>query len=99
MPGHVGAASGLAVEVDLEALPIAEGVAEVAAALGVPAWELAAGAGEDYELCVCVPAERRDEAQAAAGLTWVGRCVEGEPGVRLLERGEARSLAGFEHVV
>jgi thiamine-monophosphate kinase len=96
---HVGEASGVQVEIDLDSLPVADGVPAVAKQLGVPAWHLAAGAGEDYELCVCVPEDRRDEAQAAAGLTWVGRCVEGAPGVRLSERGEPRSVAGFEHVV
>jgi thiamine-monophosphate kinase len=94
---HVGEASGVTLEVDLDALPVADGVRGVAEALGVPAWELAAAAGEDYELCVCVPEARRAQVEAAVALTWVGRCVEGEPGVRLLERGEARVVKGFEH--
>jgi thiamine-monophosphate kinase len=93
---HVAQASGVTIEVDLGALPVAEGVGAIAEELGVPAWELAAGAGDDYELLVCVPEGRQD---AAAGITWVGRCVAGEPGVRLLEGGEARSISGFEHVV
>jgi thiamine-monophosphate kinase len=77
--GHIARASGVCVEIDLGALPLDEGVAEIAAELGVPAWQLAAGAGEDYELCVCIaPADRR-RAEAAlaelggARLTWVGR--------------------------
>jgi thiamine-monophosphate kinase len=80
--GHIARASGVRVEIDLGALPSDEGVAEIAAELGVPAWQLAAGAGEDYELCVCIaPADRR-RAEAAlaelggAQLTWVGRVTQ-----------------------
>lgn len=93
---HVGRSSGVLVEIDVAALPLADGVAEIAVQLGVPAWELAAGAGDDYELCVCVPPERRDAA-AAAGVTWVGEVYVGDPGVRLRERGVERRLAGYEH--
>jgi thiamine-monophosphate kinase len=76
---HVGRASGACLEVDLGALPLDEGVAEVAAELGVPPWQLAAGAGEDYELCVCVAAGARARAEQAlaqaggTGVTWVGQ--------------------------
>ena len=47
-------------EVDLERLPLADGVAEVAAQLGVEPRELAAAGGEDFELCACVPAAAAD---------------------------------------
>jgi thiamine-monophosphate kinase len=104
---HVGRASGVRLEVDLAALPLDEGVAEVAAELGMPAWRLAAGAGEDYELCVCVAAEDRERAERAlagsggAGVTWIGRVLGASerlaPGVVLLEDGRARPLEGFEH--
>jgi thiamine-monophosphate kinase len=91
--GHIAHASGVRLEVDLDALPLDEGVAEIAAALGVPPWQLAAGAGEDYELCVCVaPADRAraEEALAcspararsaseAVGITWVGRVRPSTP--------------------
>jgi len=63
--GHIARASGVDVEIDLNELPLDEGVAEVAAELGVPPWQLAAGAGEDYELCVCVAAEQRERAEQA----------------------------------
>ena len=96
---HIGKASGVTLEIDLHYLVTAYGADEVASQLGVSMWELAAGAGEDYELCVCVPESKRDEAAEAGGLTWIGRCVEGEPGVRLLERGEPRSISGFEHAL
>ncbi|MFI5010625.1 MAG: thiamine-phosphate kinase, partial [Solirubrobacterales bacterium] len=104
---HLGRASGVRLEVDLAALPLDEGVAEVAAELGVPAWRLAAGAGEDYELCVCVAAEDRGRAERAlagaggAGVTWIGRVLGASerlaPGAVLLEDGRERPLEGFEH--
>jgi len=104
---QIGRASGARLEIDLEALPLAEGVAEVAEALGVPAWRLAAGAGEDYELCVCAAPEQRGAIERAlaraggVGITWVGRVLAATaadpPGVTLLARGERQELAGWEH--
>ena len=95
--GHVARASGVAIEIDLDALPLADGVDEVARGLGVPAWELACAAGEDYELCVCVAPGDRRGAEAAAPITWVGSVVAGEPGVALLAAGEPQSVVGFHH--
>jgi thiamine-monophosphate kinase len=105
--GHVGRASGVRVEIDLEALPIERGVAEIAATLGLAAWRLAATSGEEYELCVCVDpvdrerAERALEEAGGVGIAWVGRVAaagpSAAPGVTLLEDGEERALEGFEH--
>ena len=47
-------ASGVRVEVDLDALPLQAGVAEVAAARGVAPGAFAATGGEDYELLVAL---------------------------------------------
>jgi len=94
---HVAHASAVSIEIDLDRLPLAGGVADVARALGVPAWELAAAAGEDYELCVCVAPGDRGAAERATPLTWVGSVVEGPPGVRLSAGGVARTPAGFHH--
>ncbi len=99
--GHLATASGVGLELTLAALPIAPGVAEVARALGVDPHELAATAGEDYELCVCVPAAARAILQAwsAAGdrpsLTWIGHALPGAPGMRFVDAGP---LSGYEHV-
>ena len=95
--GHVARASGVALEIDLDALPLADGVADVARQLGRPAWELGAAAGEDYELLVCVAPADREAAESAAPLTWVGSVRAGPPGVRLLAAGVDQAARGFQH--
>jgi thiamine-monophosphate kinase len=104
---HIGRASGVLLEIDLEALPLEQGVAEIATELGVAPGRLAAQSGEDYELCVCVAPEDRagvERALLAAGgegITWIGSVAgvspERAPGVRLLEDREEQALEGYEH--
>ncbi len=99
---HLAERSGVAVAVELEALPLAGGVAEVAAAAGEDAAAFAAGAGEDFELLVSAPPQRRAAleraaAESATHLTWIG---EVGPGRGLELRGHtaaAGELRGFEH--
>ncbi len=80
--------SGVALEIDLDALPLAAGVTDPL---------LAAQGGEDYELCVCVGPQQREAAQAAvAELTWIGRVAAGA-GARFFDAGGERELAGYEH--
>jgi thiamine-monophosphate kinase len=102
--GHVGRASGVCLQVHLDALPLDVGVAEICAELGVPAWRLAAGAGEDYELCFSVAPEDRARVQRAlgaagdVGVSWIGEVVKGDPGATLLDgEGATVLLEGFEH--
>lgn len=107
--GHVGRASGALLRIELARLPLADGVADVCAALHRDPHELAASAGEDYELCFCVPPELRarvESAVAAAGgdhggatrVTWIGEVLAGAPGVALVARdGREVRLDGFEH--
>ncbi len=94
---HVARASGMTLEIDLDALPLADGVADVARQLGRPAWELGAAAGEDYELLVCVSPGDREAARSAAPLTWIGEVIHGPPEVRLLSAGVAQTTRGFQH--
>jgi thiamine-monophosphate kinase len=93
--------SGVALELEAPALPVPEAVAAVAAALGTDPLEMAATGGEDYELLVCVPPERRADAERSAGgagLTWIGRAHAGAPEVRWSGAPPAaRGWRGFEH--
>jgi thiamine-monophosphate kinase len=90
-------AGGVRLRLDAGALPLAPGVAEVADALGVPAAELAATGGEDYELCACIPPTAREPAERA-GLTWIGVVGAGDPGVDWLDAPPgADAWRGFEH--
>ena len=88
--GHVAQRSGVTLTVELEALPLAPGVAEVAEALGTPAAELAATGGEDYELLVCgppgLPSTRR-----------IGTVTEGTGEVVFPNGRGGRALRGFQH--
>ncbi len=82
--------SGVALEIDLDRLPLAPGVETVAAALGLDAPAFAAGGGEDYELLACLPAE------AATAHTVIGRVRDGR-GAHFLDATGERDLAGYEH--
>ena len=76
-------------------------MAEVAGQLGAEPSTFAATAGEDYELCACVPeparvaAESNWSATSDAALTWIGRVTEGPAGLRFA--GAAGELSGYEH--
>jgi thiamine-monophosphate kinase len=97
---HVGEASGVRLDIELERLPVAPGVAEVAEALGLDPAELATTGGEDYELCACVPEQARAAAEAAVDITWIGTVAVAErdgAGVRLTRAGRERTLEGFSH--
>jgi thiamine-monophosphate kinase len=102
--GHIGRSSGVRLAVDLPALPLEEGVREICAERGIPAWRLAATGGEDYELCFCVAPQDSERAEQAVkdvgrvGVTWIGRVLAGPPGASLLDdRGDDVRLEGFEH--
>jgi thiamine-monophosphate kinase len=90
-------ASGVRLELDTDALPVAPATAEVARALGVPAAELAATGGEDFELLFCAPVAARAAAEAAADVTWIGRAAPGVPGVQWRGDPSAAHWRGFEH--
>jgi thiamine-monophosphate kinase len=101
--GHLAAASGVRLVIELERLPVQEGVGEVAAAAGVDVYDLAAGRGEDYELLATVPAEHLDrarEAVADAGttLTPIGAARAGSGVVLLAADGSERQPAGFDQL-
>jgi thiamine-monophosphate kinase len=91
---RIGERSGVSLRIELDDLPLAPGVAEVAAQLNEDPRLVAATWGEDYELCVCASP---DVAARMAGVAWVGAVEEGEPGATLLVAGHAVAARGFEH--
>lgn len=98
--GHLAHRSDVRIELTLAALPLAEGVAEVSAQIGADPRILAATAGEDYELCACVPPVSAQAAQtvgASAQWTWIGHVVAGPAGAVFTDSDV--SLSGYEHSV
>jgi thiamine-monophosphate kinase len=100
--GHLARRSGVRLELQLAGLPVPDSVREVASQLGVNPGTLAATAGEDYELCACVPHGARAAVESAAArwpsgvpLTWIGRALEGPPGVDFADAPGV--LSGYEH--
>jgi thiamine-monophosphate kinase len=101
---HLAVSSGVEIELDLSRLPLSPGVTEVATQLGEDPATFAATAGEDYELCVCLPASvagllAGDDPTPRTGtpaLTIVGRVLaSATPGLTL--PGVTGLLAGYEH--
>ena len=88
--------SGVAGELDLDALPLQQGVAAVARALGRDPGAFAATGGEDYELLVALAPD--DVARVAASLTPIGRVLAGPPDVRFSGAGAAGDLRGWDHL-
>ena len=86
--GHVAAASGIRLEIGLARIPCAPGVRPEEAAVG----------GDDYELLFAIPPDRREAAEAAAEITWLG---DVGPGLGLALVGEdgrvVEGLSGYEH--
>jgi thiamine-monophosphate kinase len=96
--GHLARRSGVRLELSLSKLPLEAGVADVARQLECDPGAFAASAGEDYQLCACVPPGARDLVSAAGvDITWVGRVVEGDSEAVFADAAER--LAGWEHVV
>jgi thiamine-monophosphate kinase len=101
---HLAAASGVRLRIDAAALPLAAGLADVAARAGRDPLELAASGGEDYELLATLPPERLADATAAleadgeAELTQIGRVLAGE-GVEIrLPDGGSLQPRGFDQL-
>ncbi|HET9104738.1 MAG TPA: thiamine-phosphate kinase [Solirubrobacteraceae bacterium] len=102
---HLARASGVALELDLDRLPLEAGVAEAAALLGEDPARLAARGGEDYELCFCAGLTSRAAVESAvaaadptAAVTWVGTVTDRPPPeLRFRGTGETGPITGFEH--
>jgi thiamine-monophosphate kinase len=96
---HLAHRSGVRLELDLSRLALDEGVADVAAAAGLDAVELAATGGEDYELLFTIPEHRWQEALRAGGLALsrLGQVAAGE-GLGLGGGVGSGALRGYEHL-
>jgi thiamine-monophosphate kinase len=101
---HLADRSGVGLRIDAAALPIAPGVAEIAAATGRNAVALAASAGEDYELLAALPAGKVAEATDRLDgiddltLTPIGEVVT-DPDVEIrLPDGRLLEPAGFDQL-
>ena len=98
---HLARASGVCLEVDPDALPLASGVAEVASSADRDPRELTLTGGEDYELLFTIPADRWAAAAAAADvrLTRLGRALDGE-GLRSTgpDAPDLDAIRGYEHL-
>ena len=101
---HLAEQSGVGLRIDAAALPLADGVAEVAAAAGRDPLELATAGGEDYELLAALPPSGWRPRGPASGkrarrtLTRIGEVVAGE-GVEIrLPGGGMLAPAGFDQL-
>jgi thiamine-monophosphate kinase len=100
---HLARRSGVHLELIAASLPRQAGVDAVARALGGDPAHFAATAGEDYELCACLPASSREAAEAAfaaddlPALTWIGhvRAATATPALSFAD--VAGELTGWEH--
>jgi thiamine-monophosphate kinase len=86
---HVAKRSGVKIEIDLDAVPLAAGVEDVARQLGTTGARLAATGGEDYELLACGPPELPGRP--------VGRVIRGPAGIAFTDAHGTVALSGFEH--
>jgi thiamine-monophosphate kinase len=100
--GHLAAASGKAVVIDLERLPVHPDVEAVAREVASPPERFAALGGEDYELLAVMPAEFTEReaqeftAQTGVALRRIGS-VETGSGARFRDGGTLVPLAGYDH--
>jgi thiamine-monophosphate kinase len=101
---RVAEASGVALRIDAASLPLAKGVAEVAAAAGRDPHQLAVSGGEDYELLATLAPQRLTEASARIGeatettLAPIGE-VEAGAGVEIrLPGGGLLEAQGYDHL-
>jgi thiamine-monophosphate kinase len=100
---HLARAGAVALRIDAGALPISEGVTEIAVAAELDPRQLAVSGGEDYELLAAIPPERLDEASAGVreagetNLTPIGEVKAGE-GVEIrLPEGGLLEVRGHDH--
>jgi thiamine-monophosphate kinase len=86
--GHLAEASGVELRLALDAVPRPAGVEAAEAAIG----------GDDYELLFAIAPKRREAAEAAAAISWLGDVRAGRGLVLLDADGRpVEGLRGYEH--
>ncbi len=99
--GHILRASGVGASIDWDSLPFSPAVLDYIARTGD--WQMPLTAGDDYELCFCIPPER--EAMLTERLQEL-HCtcrkigsIEASPGLRVRKAGRDVQITaqGFEH--
>ncbi len=100
--GHLAAASGVRIDLELERVPVAAATIAEAKRLDLPVQQLAAEGGEDFELLVALPPDFDPTAvlgfEEACGiaLTRIGTVARGR-GVRADLAGRRLELRGYDH--
>ncbi|HSE52457.1 MAG TPA: AIR synthase-related protein, partial [Gemmatimonadales bacterium] len=92
--GHLAAASGVSVRIDLDLVPADPAAREEAQRSGESAGTFAARGGEDYELLVAMPPEFTGT--GTFPLTRIGE-IEPGSGARFLLDGAELALSGYDH--
>lgn len=87
---HIGERSGVCLEIDLDLLPLDEGVPDV---------RTAASFGDDYELLFTAPPGVRETIERSVPVTWIGSVVPQQSGsvLELTQGGVPVELSGYEH--
>ena len=95
---RLASASGVAVQIDLDRVPVQAGAERIAAAVGrAPGWFAAAG-GEDYELVCALPRAAFDASEL--DLYEVGAIVDGPAGeIGFAGAGSDDPPRGFDHLL
>ena len=101
--GHLASAGGVRIVIEMGSVPVQEGVAEIAAAVGADVEAMAASGGEDYELLATLPPDGVDGVIGAlrdAGLVpaVVGRVEVGEGLVLRSSTGRELDAPGYDQV-
>jgi len=96
--GHIARASGVTLELTLAKLPIPPGLSELATDLNTTAAELAATAGDDFELCFTAGSSSKQLIERAASVSWIG-VVTAQTPPRVDFTDATQPLHGYEHTV
>jgi thiamine-monophosphate kinase len=99
---HLADASGVAIELHIDAVPVASACLDEARRLGISPQQFAAEGGEDFELLAALPSDFDADSATAfqrtfgIAMTRVGTVVVGS-GVRATAAGRPLALEGFDH--